>query len=496
MLVLKTFIFVFGSLIISLLLVANWIVEHFGYINFEQIYISITLPAENAIGLFEDSIRKYLKITLAMIIVWFLVVFGFRIILAGLLFIFFALKYLFIKFFKILVCSYESLPNVSKTADKLYTSVVFLLLVVGILAALNTYDKRFKLYAFIENLYFVDNKNDFFKDNYKLPQNITFPNGKKNIVIVALESYEHTFYEANKDYTPFSYELIKNNNGNVNMFQAYGTAPTIMALSSWFFGVPQKTFISKKNFNTLFDNSFPNVISIFDILKNNGYELSLINGTEAHFTNKDLLFKTHGFTKIKDMIYFINNGYLVDENRGVWGFGDNFVFDRAIEEFIQNKNSHNPFVMLIENVDTHESQKYPFEQKYGDVRDAWLHTDKALEKFINNLKVIGLDNTAVVIVGDHMLAKLPFEWREKRSIYNVFLGDVPKIPEHKKYELFSAIDMAPTFLHLAGAAWENNQFGIGISLFSDNKTIGEIMGIENFNTAISKYSNFYIDLMK
>ena len=51
--------------------------------------------------------------------------------------------------------------------------------------------------------------------------------------------------------------------------------------------------------------------------------------------------------------------------------------------------------------------------------------------------------------------------------------------------------MAPTLLHAAGARWDSDQFGLGISLFSNQSTLLERYGPEEFNKILGSWSPLY-----
>ena len=80
---------------------------------------------------------------------------------------------------------------------------------------------------------------------------------------------------------------------------------------------------------------------------------------------------------------------------------------------------------------------------------------------------------------------------KERRIFNLFHGDLPPVPEKKRDGYFSALDMAPTLLQAAGARWRNDQFGLGISLFSDRPTLLEQYGPEKLDEILSGWSPFY-----
>lgn len=65
------------------------------------------------------------------------------------------------------------------------------------------------------------------------------------------------------------------------------------------------------------------------------------------------------------------------------------------------------------------------------------------------------------------------------------------MPLHKQRGKSSALDIAPTLLELAGARWQGNQFGLGVSLFSDRPTLLEYYGEEELEKILQEDSAFY-----
>lgn len=53
----------------------------------------------------------------------------------------------------------------------------------------------------------------------------------------------------------------------------------------------------------------------------------------------------------------------------------------------------------------------------------------------------------------------------ERHIRNIFIGNVPKIPEEKKKTIYKSVDMAPTILPASGAYLGSSKFGLGSSIF-------------------------------
>lgn len=344
---------------------------------------------------------------------------------------------------------------------------------------------------------------DFIADHYVLPQRLTFPE-KKNLVIVLAESLENSFGAGSlKTSCIERLEKIRGDAAHTpHMVEVCGTGWTIAAATAWHFGLPLKTphgidgnnYVSRYGF-------LPHATSIFDILRGQGYASTLMMGSDSNFSGMKILFSGHGEFAIRDKQYFMAQGYDLERYQGLeWGYADAFILDRAVEEYARLKKQGKPFVLLIETVDTHFPEGFcPEERKtFFDIRDAIVELDRNLARFFQQLTRLDPGQEDVIIfLGDHYLMG-NHEFMEpvaRRSIYNMFHGALPALPEQKKTAAISALDIAPTLLQCAGARWENGRFGLGASLFSDEPSLVEQYGQARLDELLGKpsdkYSSFY-----
>lgn len=345
-------------------------------------------------------------------------------------------------------------------------------------------------------------KGDFIADNYFFPEKIAF-SYKRNIVIVLVESLENSFRSDHNStsYIPQLEKVQDITNHTSNMTQVYGTGWTIAAATAWHFGLPLKTpfgiggnsYVSRHGF-------LPNAVSIFDILQKNGYRLELIMGSDSHFSGTNKLFAGHGNFTISDYNFFLRKGYDLSKNYGAWGYRDAFIFDRSIEKYVQLKKENQPFVLFIQTIDTHTPEGFCPEErkKFFDIRDSIQEADRNLASFLHKIQMNDPGNNDIIIfIGDHLLMGTHDFLKNipQRTIYNMFYGPVPTLPDHKKDAVISALDIAPTLLHCAGARWENGRFGLGVSLFSEEPSLVEQYGLEKLNGLLNnpskKYESFY-----
>ena len=151
--------------------------------------------------------------------------------------------------------------------------------------------------------------------------------------------------------------------------------------------------------------------------------------------------------------------------------------------------------MILETVDLHFPEGWSPKEynKFNDLRDPIAYVDNRLANFVSQFKRINDPNTVLLILGDHNfmgVSKIIYI-KSERTIFNAIYNSQRKVPKNKLKETVSALDIAPTILDLCGASWNREQFGLGISLFSDKKSLMEQYGEEEFNNKKKQNSKFY-----
>ena len=241
----------------------------------------------------------------------------------------------------------------------------------------------------------------------------------------------------------------------------------------------------------------PGAQSIFEIFKKNGYTMVMVLGSDSNFSGQRTLFTTHGEFRVLDRQYWQMQGWSLEEHAGTgWGFNDEFVLDRAFDEYKKLKKENKPFVLFVETVDTHAPEGFApkNKRKYNDIRDPYVYEDELLANFSDQIKTFEPSNTALAIIGDHYFMGTPSFLPDysKRRIFNLFWSSNIKnglrLREDKN---ISALDIAPTLLELAGGRWENHQYGLGVSVFSSEPNLLEKHGLNKLNQMLSKRSKRY-----
>lgn len=360
------------------------------------------------------------------------------------------------------------------------------------------FNYKFKAYEIFIN--HIDEDDTFIADNYSIPQNNLHFTQKNNLIVILVESMENTF----SDTIPESsltkkLDILKQESSHCeNLVEIFGANWTIGAFTAWSFGLPLKLpkflagtdgYISRLGF-------LPNARSIFDVLHDQGYQLVMVMGSDSRYSGLERMLVGHGNFSIKDKRYWTRQNFPLEKHGGTgWGYSDKFVLEKALEEYKKLSASGKPFALFVQTIDTHSPDGYCPEDKkrFHDVRDAIIETDFLLGNFISSYKQIANKSDILAILGDHyFMGPVDFAPGSKtRTLYNAFYGNVPPIPDEKKYQLTTALDIAPTLLSLAGAKWDTNQFGLGVNLFSKDKSLAEKYGKDRFSEKLAKYSEFY-----
>lgn len=352
----------------------------------------------------------------------------------------------------------------------------------------------------VAETYLQRSRGDMIKKNYSVPsRGDIFFERKQDLVIVLAESMETSFNDPvlGEPLMPRMGKFQARSQYNDNFMNVFGTNWTVAAMAAWFFGLPLRVAAGPGEAGDSPAGAFlPGAESIFDILREHGYELVFILGSSREFTRKDALFSGHGGFTVMDREFFEKQGWSLARYGGTgWGFSDAFVFERALEEYRKLRASGKPFVLFVETVDTHAPGGFcpPERRRYDDIRDAIVELDRNLAAFS---EAIWNDDVAYIVLGDHLFMGNPdfLERVERRRIFNLFHGNLPAIPEKKRHQHVSALDMAPTLLQAAGARWKNDQFGLGVSLFSEEPSLLEGQGTTTFNWMLRSWSPFYSTL--
>ena len=322
----------------------------------------------------------------------------------------------------------------------------------------------------------------FYEENYVAPK--IEKKVKNNLIIVYLESFEDQYIT--KEISPFLAKLKEENISFDGFKQVSETFSTIHAQFASLCG------ISLSQNNTLtgdgYINFLPNIKCIPDLLKENGYSTAYLKAADLKFSRANYFVEQHNFDVAKGFFELENKAKIIRKDYKGNEFGglkDRVLFEVAKDEILKLKE---PFFVALTTLDTHGAPDVYYdpdcEKKFNDIRDAIHCTGQSVEHFVNWLeKQPFWKNTTLLIMGDHQMSSKLFS---KSQIFNVFIN--PVVSTNKKTREFTTYDFSASVLDAIG--YNVAEFGIGRSLFRDNKTLFEKEG-SNFHLLVASKSELY-----
>ena len=371
-----------------------------------------------------------------------------------------------------------------------------------------------ELTDYIHGLFFPTN---LYEDEYVDPNTvtITFPEEKRNLVYIMLESMETTYLSeelgggSDVNLIPELYDLALENtnfshNDGVGGFHATsGASWTIGAIVAQTAGIPLKVPSGIEDWQNGYgkDGVFlPGVTSITSILDEAGYRTSFLCGSDANFGGRKTYYTTHGTDEIYDIYTARKDGIVPGDYFVWWGMEDKYLFEYARQELTALSQSDEPFAFTMLTVDTHHIGGYQCEyctDEYAETYEQSIScSSRQVLEFVNWLKEQPFwENTTVIITGDHLSMDNGYFQRNvdadfDRMVYNCILN-APVSSDNTKNREYCAVDLFPTTLAALGCTIEGDRLGLGVNLFSNLPTLSERWGYARFNTELAKTSDYY-----
>ncbi len=360
----------------------------------------------------------------------------------------------------------------------------------------------------------IHNGFTIYEDYYRDPDDvqITFPEEKRNLVYIILESMETTFLSeelgggVENNLIPELYELAKNNvnfsqNEGVGGFrQTTGTTWTIGSLTAQNSGVPLVPIVSPNE--TSDDGTFlPGLTTMSDILHENGYYQAFMLGSSAAFGDTGLLYSAHGVDRVYDVYTARTDGIVApDYWDGWWGMEDYYLFEYAKQELTEIAAKDQPFAFTLMTIDTHHIGGHTcpycedeYEENYDNVIACSSRQVAAFVAWLQEQPYY--ENTTIVIVGDHNSMDNSYFERNvdgdyTRRIYNCFINSAAQTTFSKNRE-FTTLDLFPTTLAAMGCTIEGDRLGLGVNLFSIQPTLLEQWDYETLCNRIYSNRDYY-----
>ena len=373
--------------------------------------------------------------------------------------------------------------------------------------------------------YLVSQKKEshFIEQNYVDPRTtkITFPDKKRNLIYIYLESMESTFASKGDggglDFNCIP-ELTTLAEENTNFsdsdklgggYPAYGGTWTMAGIFSQTSGIPIKNSEQTDDVNATLAEQYSfssQARNLEDILADEGYNQCFMIGFDATFGGRRAYFESHGKgqTEICDYNTAKENGQIPEDYYVWWGYEDQKLFANAQEKLTELSSKDEPFNFTMLTVDTHFEDGYVCEQcqnEFGDNQYANVMacSSRQVDAFVKWIQQQPFyENTTIVISGDHLTMDSDFcndvSEDYERSVYNVFINlpeglDTSFEKTHNRE--FATLDMFPTTLAAMGVTIEGDRLALGVNLFSDEQTLTEQYGRKGLDKELMKKSKFY-----
>lgn len=402
-----------------------------------------------------------------------------------------------------------------KTSSVRALAMVFavLLLTVGVVrieTKYHVYD-----YLFPDMAYY-----HYFEDNYRMPQvgEITARGDTHNLVVIILESMENAFGDRkyfDSELLPNIEEYRRRNYSFTGNMQCIGTEYSVASFFSTLLGVPYRVLLARRDIVNIFlgdtekaDMNFGRLArrnfrdrSLFGVLEQKGYEISMFRAADARFCGYDLFLKTsteHG--KMFDSVYFLKNKEDIGERANSWGVDDSYLYDK-VRQYLSERKEEPPFAMFIQTVNTHSPgyNEKNMPVKYNDYRDSVWQADAMVKDFVEWIKEQPFaEKTTIVIMGDHLssgigsiIGKNTMPQYRERGIVLVIINPNGERTDIDTSRVFATWDIPATIFDALGFVLPEERFGLGTSLFSKQPNLLQRDGITKYSTMIEKRSRLY-----
>lgn len=467
---------------------AQWYVDVYGRIGFDSVLYTLFSGTE---GVSSDLLSDYLTSgALPALIAW----------AATLLLLFFPIK----KVFRFKNRRLFPLSNI-------VACILGLVLSIGLIvyAAWNV-ELTDYIWAQIQGT-------ELYQKEYRDPEDtsITFPEEKRNLIYIILESMETTYLSTDQggalahNLIPELYDLAQSNinfshNDTVGGFrQITGASWTVGSMVAQTSGVPLKvpqSIADQQNGYGRNGQFLPGLTTLQNILHDNGYYQAMMFGSDANYAGRKTYFSTHDVDQIYDLYTARKDGVIAEDYFKWWGYEDKYLFSYAKEKLTEIAALAQPFAFTLLTADTHHVGGYPCtlcQWQYTEQYDNVIACSSAqTAKFIKWLEEQPFyEDTTIIIVGDHNSMDAKYFERNvdagyERHVYNCFINSAVST-ENTANRQFTAMDLFPTTLAAIGCTIEGDRLGLGTNLFSDTPTLLEVYGYEVLAEELSKRTFYY-----
>lgn len=360
------------------------------------------------------------------------------------------------------------------------------------------------------------NEPDFIEEHYVDPADvaITFPEHKRNLIYIYLESMEVTYADEasggafERNVIPELTELSRENDNFSGASDKLdgaislpGTTWTMGAMFAQSTGTPLKMplFRDSLNHQTTF---FSGTRAIGDILADEGYSQELLIGSDATFGGRDLFFEDHGDFKIADYRYAIDQGWIPEDYLVFWGYEDEKLFANARNELTRLAAGDKPFNLTLLTVDTHFEDGYLCRLCEDEFGEQYANTFACSSRQVNDFiawvqQQDFYEDTTIVVCGDHPTMDVDFcenvPEDYQRSTVTAVINSAVDPADPQRTRVYTTFDMFPTTLAAMGAGIDGDRLGLGTNLYGTRDTLVEQFGVDECWDQLTGASRFLED---
>lgn len=351
--------------------------------------------------------------------------------------------------------------------------------------------------------------------------NISFPNQKRNLIYIYVESLETSFADRDQggdqsvnllqplmdvDPSAINFSNTALYGGQRQLpgmdYTAAGIIAQTAGLPLKFGGNYTQDQLNGDFSGTQIINMLPGLTSLGEILKQNGYTNYFLMGSTPNFGDRASYLEQHGDYQFTGWPQAIQNGWLPEDYAENWGFEDRKLFEFAQNMLTDIAQEDKLFNFSLLTSDTHFPDGYVYgdEEEVSDMqyKNVVFHSSAMAAEFIRWCQEQSwYDNTTIVVTGDHLTMDQGYvkslDKNYTRTVFNLFLN-TGLTTTFDKNRQFSNMDMFPTTLAAIGGKInsQEEQLGLGVNLFSGQKTMIEKYGYSETKKQLEQRSKFYI----
>ena len=363
----------------------------------------------------------------------------------------------------------------------------------------------------------------FIEENYVDPKKtaITFPEKKRNLIYIYLESMEMT-YADEENGGAFAQNVIPeltqlsgegdNFSGNSGLLNGGHVMPgstyTMAGIFSQSAALPLKMDLGEEftdargSFNKMNtqDSFFSGVTTLGDILDGEGYNQAFMLGSDATFGGRRLYWTEHGEYEICDYKWAIEQGLIPSDYYVFWGYEDEKLFSYARKKVLELAGQEEPFNFSMLTVDTHFEDGYRCELCRDDFEgnqyaNAFACSSRQVSEFVRWIQEQDFyEDTTIVLNGDHLTMDSDFcidvPVSYDRRTYTAYINAACEPADPSRTREYTTLDNMPTTLAAMGVTIEGDRLGLGTNLYGTKDTLLETYGMEEYSDLLSKKSSF------